>query len=425
MTNWNLVLKESAIKQNRVWVRIASTCNNKCLFCLDSTSQDWTFPSEDSIKKQIRNWIKNWYENRIIISWWEASINPRFSEYIKFAKELWYDRIQTITNGNKFSDEEFCKNVFNAWLQEVTFSFHWHNARLHDFLVGTNGAFNKSLKWLIYIKKYYPKCILNIDIVVNKINIKYLSDIIKFFIKIWIFEFDILQIIPFWRWFDDNKELLFYNIKDNIEYLHKTWQLSKINWMYMWTNRFQVEAFEWYEDLIQDPLKIKSEVMWESNWLFSRFINSKGIQKPSCYWERCNYCFLKQYCHDYIENIKKEKLVKKDNYIIIPWEDFPSEIYKKYWVSDIEFKLKLKNLKKTWKKLINIPKCLGWEWIFQSYNDIKEKVTLEDYTTKYIKELYKIKSLKCEKCIYNKLCEWIHVNFIRSYWFNILQPKTK
>jgi len=125
MTNWNLVLKESAIKQNRVWVRIASTCNNKCLFCLDSTSQDWTFPSEDSIKKQIRNWIKNWYENRIIISWWEASINPRFSEYIKFAKELWYDRIQTITNGNKFSDEEFCKNVFNAWLQEVTFSFHW------------------------------------------------------------------------------------------------------------------------------------------------------------------------------------------------------------------------------------------------------------------------------------------------------------
>jgi hypothetical protein len=29
----------------------------------------------------------------------------------------------------------------------------------------------------------------------------------------------------------------------------------------MWTNRFPPEAFEGYEDLIQDPEKIKSEVM--------------------------------------------------------------------------------------------------------------------------------------------------------------------
>jgi hypothetical protein len=31
--------------------------------------------------------------------------------------------------------------------------------------------------------------------------------------------------------------------------------------MNIWTNRFPVEAFEGYEDLIQDPRKIKSEIM--------------------------------------------------------------------------------------------------------------------------------------------------------------------
>jgi hypothetical protein len=29
----------------------------------------------------------------------------------------------------------------------------------------------------------------------------------------------------------------------------------------MWTNRFPAEAFEGFEDLIQDPRKIKSEVL--------------------------------------------------------------------------------------------------------------------------------------------------------------------
>jgi tRNA A37 methylthiotransferase MiaB len=36
----NLLSKEKAIKQNRVWVRIAAACNNKCVFCLDSNAQD-------------------------------------------------------------------------------------------------------------------------------------------------------------------------------------------------------------------------------------------------------------------------------------------------------------------------------------------------------------------------------------------------
>ena len=70
----------------------------------------------------------------------------------------------------------------------------------------------------------------------------------------------------------------------------------------MWTNRFPVEAFEGYEDLIQDPRKIKSEVMGEAIEEFSLFIESHGIKKPHCYGEACDVCFLKQFCHDYIKH---------------------------------------------------------------------------------------------------------------------------
>jgi len=279
----NLLAKEQTTKQNRVWVRISAACNNLCIFCLDSDAQDGKLIPEEYVKKEIREWFKQWYENRIILSGGEASINPKLPEYIKYAKDLWYDRVQTVTNGNMFASEKFCKKVFDAGLEEVTFSMHGHNSKLHDYLVATPWAFKKSLKGLIYVKKYYPEIILNIDIVVNKINVDFLPDIIKFYMRLWIYEYDILQIIPFGRGFKEYKDALFYNISEHKDALTETWKLSRVSGMYMWTNRFHVEAFEWFEDLIQDPRKIKSEVMGESFEMFSPFIESKGKQKPECF----------------------------------------------------------------------------------------------------------------------------------------------
>lgn len=421
----NLLSKEKTQKQNRIWVRISAACNNKCIFCLDSDAQNWKLIDEDIVKKQIKEWYKPWYDNRIIISWGEASINPKFPDYIKYARDIWYNRVQTVTNWNMFAFESFCKKVFDAWLQEVTFSFHWHNSLLHDYLVATPGAFRKSLKGLIFIKKHYPEIIINIDIVVNKVNVKYLPEIVKFFMKLGVLEFDILQIIPFWRGFSTYKDRLFYDIEENLSYLQETWKLSRTPWMYMWTNRFPVEAFEGYEDLIQDPRKIKSETMWESYEMFSPFISTKWNKKPECFWEACEYCFLNQYCHSFLKNINSQKITSKNNEEIISWEEFPSEVFKKYWETKEDFKKYLSQKIKEQKNLINIPKCLNWSWIFQTYNDLNPSYELGDYTKKYINELYRKKSVNCKKCIYNKECEWIHLNFIRSYWFDILSPITK
>ena len=422
----NLLSKEVTQKQNRVWIRIASACNNKCIFCLDSNAQDWTFPDMEGIKQEIQDWYKEGYENRAIISWGEASINPRFPEYIQYAKEIWYDRVQTVTNWNMFFSEDFCEKVFSAWLEEVTFSFHGHNSALHNYLVATPWAFRKSLKWMIYVKKFFPHIIINIDIVVNKINVKYLPDIVKFFMKLWVYEYDILQIIPFWRGFSEYKEQLFYNIEDYSKKLSETWELWKTPWMYMWTNRFPAEAFEWYEDLIQDPRKIKGEVMWEWIKMFSRFIDSKWKNKPNCFWDACSVCFINQYCHNFLDNIKTQKLkLNKRKTFILEWENFPSEIYEKYWETKNDFVDFLKNQQEDNKELINVPKCLWGEWVFKKYNDLNPKYEIDDYTQKYIKNLYRKKSLRCKKCKYDKKCEWIGINFIRSYWFSILEPVTK
>lgn len=439
----NLILKEETTKENRIWIRIASACNIKCIFCLDEQAQDGTLVPEEKVKKQLKDMFKPWQYNRVILSWGEASINPKFPDYIAYAKEIGYDRVQTVTNGNMFSIPKFCNKVFGAGLEEVTFSFHWHNADLHDYLVDVPWAFLKALKWLIYVKKHYPNVIVNIDIVVNKVNVSFLPNIVKFFMKLWVYEFDILHIIPFGRGFDKYKDILFYKVEDYLEPLHQTWELSRIPWMYMWTNRFPVEAFEWYEDLIQDPRKIKSETMGEWYDMFAWLIATHWEKKPDCYGDACNHCFLNQYCHDFLKHNsktleEKDKLIINDcsqnelinnakKYVVLRWELFPSDIYKKFWETSQEFVDFVKWIPMNQnQELVNIPKCLREEnntWRYEYYPDTRVGPSvIEEYTSDYIKNFYRKKSTRCKSCVYNKNCEGINLNFIRSYGFEILKP---
>lgn len=437
----NLIAKESTTKENRIWIRISAACNEKCLFCLDSQAQDGKLIDEDIVKKQIRDGFRPWYTNRVILSWWEATINPKFPEYIAYAKSLGYDRIQTVTNGNMFAIPKFCDKVISLWLQEVTFSLHGHTAQLHDHLTATPWSFHKALKWLIYLRKYHPHVIINIDIVVNKVNVDFLPKIVSFYMKLWIKEFDILQIIPFGRGFAQYKDQLFYNISEHIGALHDTWKLSTLPWVYMWTNRFPAEAFEWFEDLIQDPRKIKSETMGESIEMFDPFIRSQWRKKPECFGDACDVCFLKQYCHEFIASVDSisvpminpfiiwsDDIQKIDthNYVVLRWEEFPSEVYKKYGTTPQNFLEFIQNMElKGHQKLVNIPPCIRSKnnsVLYEDYNNLKKEYCVEDYTSNYIKNLYRKKSISCKKCKFNDTCKGIHINFIRAYGFEILHP---
>lgn len=412
----NLISKEKTQKQNRIWVRIASACNNECIFCLDSDAHNGTLTPPDIVKKQIQEGFKEWYENRLILSWGEASINPKFAEYIRYAKELGYDRVQTVTNGLIFADENFCKKVFDAGLDEVTFSLHGHTRELHDFLTGTPWSFNKAIRGLISIKKHYPHIIINVDIVVNKVNVDFLPKIVAFYMKLGVYEFDILQIIPFGRGFSEYRDTLFYTISEHLGALHDTWKLSRTPGMYMWTNRFPAEAFEGFEDLIQDPRKIKSETMGEAYEMFQNFIETHGKTKPSCFGEQCDVCFLKQYCHNFVDE-DTTKITSAES-PILHGEEFPSEVYAKYGEKREDFIQYLREHT----PMINAPKCLSGTGTYESYADMEPLYTVEDYTRKYITNLYRKKSTRCVGCKYNNSCEGIHINFVRSYGFAILQP---
>ena len=424
-------------EENRVWVRIINACNSACIFCLDSDSHDLRIIDEKEIQTKIKDSYKPWLYNKIIISGWEASIDPRFLSFLSYARDIWYERIQTITNWQRFSNPEFMAEAVRNWLQELTFSIHWHTSKLHDFLTWIPGSFDKAISALVEIKKNHPQIIVNIDIVLNRLNIDFLPDIIRFFMKFDVYEYDLLQVIPFGRAYKNGSKL-FYDMTSKKKIFDEIWKLSLIPWMHIWTNRLSPEILEWYEHLIQDPLKIKSEVLWEAREQFEGYIKKKSI--PECKWERCRMCILSDFC-EMIDHLDDETLIWKKTfiwwkgseivkqeceYICLRWEKDLETIKSKYWNDWKAFMDYISSIANpSGAKFVNIPKCIRKEdnvLEFENPSDLWVWRDLEKLTASYITDLNRKKSLRCNDCIYNWSCKWIALNFIRAYGFSILNP---
>ena len=283
---------EAAAHEKRNWVRLSYDCNNHCTFCLDSNAHDGTMRGTQDIKVQIVEGRKRG-ANRLILSGGEPTMHPNFLDFVKLGKMAGYPKIQTVTNGRMFRYPDFLNRAADNGLHEITFSLHGHTAKLHDALVGTPGAFVEEVAGLRAALDS-GRFIVNVDIVINKQNVKHLPEMLETFIGWGVKEFDLLHIIPFGNAWSDARHHLFYDLDGNLEFLQKAFAYARRPDVHIWLNRFPPPYAEGFEDLIQDPYKLNDEVRGRREE-FDRYL-SLG-QKLSCREpERCRYCYLQSLC---------------------------------------------------------------------------------------------------------------------------------
>lgn len=299
---------EQAAHEKRNWVRLSYDCNNACLFCLDSLAHDGTMRSNLDIKVQILEGRKKGAE-RLILSGGEPTMHPNFLDFVKLGRRAGYPKIQTVTNGRMFAYPEFLQQAADNGLDEVTFSLHGHTAKLHDGLVATPGAFAQEtagLKAALASGRF----IVNIDIVINKRNVRHLPEMLETFIGWGVKEFDLLHIIPFGAAWGRARDHLFYDLDGNEEFLHRALQYSRRPDIHIWLNRFPPPYTEGFEDLIQDPYKMNDEVRGRRDE-YDRYLSTG--EKLSCRQpERCRYCYLQQLCDTLDEAIADRALPEVD-----------------------------------------------------------------------------------------------------------------
>lgn len=122
---------------------VGFACNERCRFCyyLESiesgTTQNRT--TEEN-KKQILEGRRRFGKTQIEFTGGEATIRPDFVQLVAYAKELGYEEISLITNGLKMSHLHYCKQLVEAGLNDVLFSFHSHDPAKHDWLTQVPGS---------------------------------------------------------------------------------------------------------------------------------------------------------------------------------------------------------------------------------------------------------------------------------------------
>jgi MoaA/NifB/PqqE/SkfB family radical SAM enzyme len=289
---------EDAAHEKRNWVRLTFDCNDHCVFCLDAHAHDGEMRDRDEVKAQILDGRRKG-ATRLILSGGEPTIHPNFVDFVRLGRLAGYSKIQTVTNGRLFAYEAFIRRSIDEGLSEITFSIHGPNAKVHDALVGTKGAWEEEMTGLRHALAD-GRPIINIDIVINRANVRHLPDMLALFIGMGVKEFDLLQVIPFGRAFTDGKDTLFYDLEEARPFLQQALAYSKRDDVHIWMNRFPPQHLEGYEHLIQDPYKLNDEVRGRKEE-FGRLLDGGewlDCRDPS----RCRYCYLQRLC-DTLENV--------------------------------------------------------------------------------------------------------------------------
>lgn len=291
---------EDAAHQKRNWVRLTYDCNDHCVFCLDAHAHNGTNRNRDEIKKQILDGRRKGAQ-RLILSGGEPTIHPNFVDFVRLGRMAGYEKIQTVTNGRMFSYPRFLKASLDAGLDEITFSIHGPNAKVHDALVGSKGAFEQEIRGL---KQALAdgRPIINIDVCVNRGNVKHLPEMLRKFTAMGVREYDLLHVIPFGNAYKKGKETLFYNLEEMRPYLLEAFAWSKQPDMHIWLNRFPPQHLEGYEHMIQDPYKLNDEVRGRKEEY--AFLLEEGVALDCRAPHRCQFCYMEPLC-DTLEEVRE------------------------------------------------------------------------------------------------------------------------
>jgi MoaA/NifB/PqqE/SkfB family radical SAM enzyme len=371
------IKKQTHLKEYKCWVRINSVCNQACLFCLDEDSKNGTHRLFADIQKDLFAGRKRGI-HRAVVSGGEATTHPRFIDVIRYAKKAGYTHIQVITNGRMFSYKKYLDRAVRAGLTEVTFSVHGHTAQVHDALVGVRGAFVQTMEALLNTKQY-PGLIVSIDICINKKNIAHLSHILAKFIRLGFYEFDLLYVVPYGAAWKNKDAMLLKENKKTMRHLQRAFRFAKDPRVHLWTNRMPSFYLEGYESLIQDPQKMRDEIVARESEMRKFF--SRGT--ISCRGERCNACYLKKFCED-VRLLRKIKV-----------------LYAR-----------------------PLPACLSAastapEAASYAFSAKKTAGSFADFFIAY--RLHE-KSMRCARCIKNKKCAGAPIRMIMEKGFKILRP---
>mgnify|MGYP002725656099 CR=1 FL=1 len=115
---------------------------------------------------------ENSYREELIFVSGEPTLNPNLPDFVAHAKTCGFRTVGVISNGRRFSYMPYAAKLVKKGMNLAILSIHGGNARLHDGLVRTPGAFDEVKKGLANLSqlKQYSSLRINTSTVLNRRN---------------------------------------------------------------------------------------------------------------------------------------------------------------------------------------------------------------------------------------------------------------
>ena len=155
----------------RLHVCVGYSCNNNCVFCMEDDRAGRYERLRRQTDADVRRMLtRDPGVREVMFTSGEPTLHERLPDYLRMARELGYEVIGLITNGRRLAYRPYLETLVAAGLNHVLVSIHGPDARTHDALVRTRGAFVQAYRGLANLAavkarepalKVHTHCVLN------------------------------------------------------------------------------------------------------------------------------------------------------------------------------------------------------------------------------------------------------------------------
>ncbi len=130
-------------------------CQNRCQFCYASSpdrSSEHKPMTTDEVKVVMDKIFHQAHVPSLSFTGGESTLRPDLAELIRYGADLGL-RMNLITNGLKLADEKYAKLLAESRLASAQVSLEAAEAKIHDEIVRHPGAFEKTRKGIVNLRK--------------------------------------------------------------------------------------------------------------------------------------------------------------------------------------------------------------------------------------------------------------------------------
>ena len=270
-------------------IRIVNTCNNNCKYCLEQ----WLRSYEEALAlSDIYNSIE---QNRLKgdavlwIYWWNPLLHNHITDIIAFAQKIWYSSIDILSNTFSLNKDKILLLKKNG-LTGFGVYFHSFFREIHNNIVQDKGI---SLDILLANIKLIKQSQLNLKVIIhiNKLSLLHIDKTINMLIRFYgIKNIEFVNYYPFDRSYKYHKSLSYEigEFRTQIESMFSIIEREKLSVRF---SKFR-KTFFWDSIKYYDEYNGIIKQIWEED-----ILRIESDIRPSCKIEnKCNYCFLKDFC---------------------------------------------------------------------------------------------------------------------------------